>query len=121
MRRRARRRLVTQDCAPYRLNRGGDRQADAALLRIVLVRMATEPATTYVQRRMKDGLTKLEIMRCLKRHVPAKFSTTAAHHDRLTGSSITSGGFGCHCVHPSWVDVAGLEPSAGTVARYRSG
>ena len=54
----------------YRLNRGGDRQANAALWRIVLVRMATDPATkTYVQRRTKDGLSKPEIMRCLKRYV----------------------------------------------------
>jgi transposase len=54
----------------YRLNRGGDRRANCALWRIVITRMATDPATRdYVQRRTKDGLSKKEIIRCLKRYV----------------------------------------------------
>jgi transposase len=54
----------------HRLNRGGDRQANAALHRIVLVRMAHHPATrAYVTRRRAEGRTSLEIMRCLKRYV----------------------------------------------------
>ena len=51
-----------------RLNRGGDRQANAALYRTVCVRMRHhEPTRAYVQRRTTDGLTKREIIRCLKR------------------------------------------------------
>lgn len=54
----------------HRLNRGGDRMANAALWRIVMVRMSTDPKTQrYVERRCKDGLTKPEAMRCLKRYV----------------------------------------------------
>jgi len=54
----------------HRLNRGGDRQANAALWRIVLVRMGThQPTRDYVQRRTAEGLSKREIMRCLKRYV----------------------------------------------------
>ena len=54
----------------HRLNRGGDRQANAALHRIVLVRMRHHPDTrTYVARRRAEGRTNLEIMRCLKRYV----------------------------------------------------
>lgn len=54
----------------HRLNRGGDRQANAALYRIVLVRMRWHQATRdYVERRTKEGKTKLEIIRCLKRYV----------------------------------------------------
>jgi transposase len=54
----------------HRLNRGGDRQANAALHRIVLVRMVHHPATrTYVARRRAEGRTNMEIMRCLKRYV----------------------------------------------------
>ena len=53
-----------------RLNRGGNRQANAALHRIVLVRMASDPETrNYVRRRHAEGLSKREIMRCLKRYV----------------------------------------------------
>lgn len=54
----------------YRLNRGGHRQANAALHRIVVVRMKYhEPTRDYVQRRITEGKTKPEIMRCLKRYV----------------------------------------------------
>jgi len=54
----------------FRLNRGGDRQANAALYRIVLTRMASDPRTRrYVARRRAEGLNTAEIMRCLKRYV----------------------------------------------------
>jgi len=54
----------------YRLNRGGDRQANAALYRIVLTRMSSHQETRrYVTRRRAQGLNTAEIMRCLKRYV----------------------------------------------------
>jgi len=54
----------------HRLNRGGDRQASSALWTIVLTRMVSHPPTkAYVQRRTTEGLSKTEIMRCLKRYV----------------------------------------------------
>lgn len=54
----------------HRLNRGGDRQGNSALWRIVIVRMNSDPQTkAYVQRRTKEGLSKTEIVRCLKRYV----------------------------------------------------
>jgi transposase len=54
----------------YRLNRGGDRQANSALWRIVIVRMSSHPATrAYADRRSEEGLSKKEILRCLKRYV----------------------------------------------------
>ena len=54
----------------HRLNRGGDRQANAALYRIVLTRMSSDPRTrAYVQRRRGEGLSNREIIRCLKRYV----------------------------------------------------
>jgi transposase len=53
----------------YRLNPGGDRQANHALWRIVITRMSSHPATrAYVARRTAEGLTKPEIIRCLKRY-----------------------------------------------------
>jgi transposase len=53
-----------------RLNRGGDRVANQALWRIVMVRMVSDPRTRhYVERRTKEGLSKKEIIRCLKRYV----------------------------------------------------
>ena len=52
----------------HRLNRGGHRQANAALYRAVIVRMRFhQPTRDYVARRTADGRTKREIIRCLKR------------------------------------------------------
>jgi transposase len=54
----------------HRLNRGGDRQANHALWRIVITRMSSHPPTrAYVDRRTAEGLSKKEIIRCLKRYV----------------------------------------------------
>jgi transposase len=54
----------------HRLNRGGDRQANHALWRIVITRMSSHPPTrAYATRRAKEGLSKPEIIRCLKRYV----------------------------------------------------
>jgi transposase len=54
----------------HRLNPGGDRQANHALYRIVITRMSAHPATrAYVARRTAEGLSKKEIIRCLKRYV----------------------------------------------------
>lgn len=44
----------------YRLNRGGDRQANAALWRIAMVRMSTDQSTRdYIARRQTEGKTKV--------------------------------------------------------------
>jgi hypothetical protein len=54
----------------HRLNRGGNRQANHGLWRIVITRMSAHPATrAYVKRRTAEGLSKKEIIRCLKRYV----------------------------------------------------
>jgi transposase len=54
----------------HRLFRGGHRQANAALYRIVTVRMRWhQPTMDYVARRTIEGLSKKDIIRCLKRFV----------------------------------------------------
>jgi len=54
----------------HRLNRGGNRQANAALYRVVIVRMRWHaPTIAYVARRTAEGLSKKDIIRCLKRFV----------------------------------------------------
>ena len=63
----------------HRLNPGGDRQASHALWRIVITRMSSHPPTrAYAGRRSKEGLSKKEIIRCLKRYVARE----ACHHLR---------------------------------------
>jgi transposase len=54
----------------HRLSRGGDRQANAALYRIALVRMSHDSRTReYVARQTDTGRTKKEIIRLLKRAI----------------------------------------------------
>jgi len=53
----------------HRLNRGGNREANHALWRIVITRMSAHPATrAYAGRRAREGLPEKEIIRCLKRY-----------------------------------------------------
>jgi transposase len=54
----------------HRLSRGGDRDANRALYLLVLGRMGWDPRTrAYVARRTAEGLSKPEIIRCLKRYL----------------------------------------------------
>lgn len=54
----------------HRLNRGGNRQANAAIHRIVICRMRHDPRTrAYITRRTSEGLSKKDAIRCLKRLV----------------------------------------------------
>ena len=53
-----------------RLNRGGNRQANAALYIIAITRMRDHEATkNYVIKRTAQGKSKREITRCLKRYI----------------------------------------------------
>jgi transposase len=54
----------------YRLNPGGDRQANSALWTIVITRMNSDPRTrAYVARRLEDRRSKTDVIRILKRYV----------------------------------------------------
>ena len=68
----------------HRLHRGGDRQANSALWRIVLVRMSTDPNTrAYVERRTKEGKQKKFIIRCLKRYVARELFQLLPRQEQL--------------------------------------
>ena len=54
----------------HRLNRGGNRQANHALWRIVFTRLGSDARTrSYVARRLDDGLSRPEVIRSLTRDV----------------------------------------------------
>jgi hypothetical protein len=54
----------------HRLHRGGDRQLNRAIHIIALSRANTDPETrAYLARKHAEGKTKLEAIRCLKRHL----------------------------------------------------
>lgn len=73
----------------HRLNRGGDRQANAALYRIVIVRMRYHaPTRAYVERRTAQGLSKAEIIRCLKRYVARE--VYGILHDTVASAAVAA-------------------------------
>jgi transposase len=56
----------------HRLSRAGDRQANAALYRIIITRLAThEPTRAYLHGKLHPGtkMTKKHLIRCLKRYL----------------------------------------------------
>jgi transposase len=54
----------------HRLDRGGDRHANQALWRIVMTRLSFDLRTReYMERRTKEGRSKREVIRILKRYV----------------------------------------------------
>ncbi|MET7453801.1 transposase, partial [Streptomyces sp. NPDC005574] len=73
----------------HRLNRGGDRQANRALHTIVLVRMRHDQRTRdYVAKRTAEGMTKKDIVRCLKRFV-AREVYRHLPHPQVTTEQLT--------------------------------
>lgn len=71
-----------------RLNRGGNRKANSALHTIVVRRARFDPATqSYIERRLGQGLSRSEAIRCLKRYV-AREVYHALTHPRDTGERI---------------------------------
>ena len=68
----------------HRLNRDGDRQANAALHRIVPVRLSHDPRTQeYMRRRTAEGMTKRDVIRYLKRHVAREVYFTIRNTARI--------------------------------------
>jgi transposase len=53
-----------------RLHRGGDRRANSTLHLIAVARLRLDPRTRdYMERRRADGLSKRDVLRCLKRFI----------------------------------------------------
>lgn len=71
----------------HRLNQGGDRQANAALHRIAIVRLCHEERTQkYVARRQREGKTKREAIRCVKRYIARDVYKTLRDNPHLNGA-----------------------------------
>jgi len=75
----------------HRLNRRGNRQLNAAFHRMAVTQIRChDPARRYVERKMSEGKTKREAIRCLKRQlVRVVFNTLKS--DQLTSTDTLSG------------------------------
>jgi len=77
----------------HRLNRGGDRQANRALHLLAVRRMGWDPATRrYVARRTAEGLSKPEILRCLKRYIARQLYPLLAGDPASDPATLDRGG-----------------------------
>src|SRR5271156_3970922 len=75
----------------HRLNRGGNRQANAALYRVVITRMrGHQPTLDYVRRRTAEGKSRSAIIRCLKRYVAREIFGYLCSKPAPRGAHITS-------------------------------
>lgn len=64
----------------HRLSRSGDRAANSALYIVTIVRMRHhQPTRDYLERRTAEGLTKREIIRCLKRYIAREIYNNLPH------------------------------------------
>ena len=73
----------------HRLFRGGHRQANATLYRIVIVRMRWhQPTIDDVARRTAQGLSKKDITRCLKRFVAREIYNALIEDHRLRAAHL---------------------------------
>jgi transposase len=64
----------------HRLSRSGDRAANSALYIVTIVRMRRhQPTRDYVERRTAQGLSKREIIRCLKRYIAREIYANLPH------------------------------------------
>ena len=76
----------------HRLNRGGDRAANSALHIIAIGRLRLDPKTQeYVARRVAQGHSKLEAIRCVKRYIAREvFNIIARRHKQINQAQIAA-------------------------------
>jgi transposase len=75
-----------------RLNRGGDRQLNAALHRIAVAQGQWHPpAKDYLAKKQAEGKSRIEALRCLKRHLARTvWQLMREHPDQINSLSTTN-------------------------------
>lgn len=72
----------------HRLNRGGDRAANSALHIIAIGRLRTDTKTQeYIGKRVAEGHSKMEALRCLKRYISREVYTLLRNQNRQFNST----------------------------------
>ena len=72
----------------HRQSRAGDRRANSALYTMAITRMAHDERTrSYVARRMSEGKTKKDAIRCLKRYIAREAYRALAQDMEALGMS----------------------------------
>ena len=72
----------------HRLNRGGDRAANSAIHIIAIGRLRTDERTqAYVAKKLSEGHTKMEAIRCLKRYIAREIYYVIRNQQKLVNCS----------------------------------
>src|SRR5215211_5352632 len=80
-----------QNQTRHRLNRGGDRQLNRALYLVAITKRRCDPATkAYIARRVAEGKTEREAIRCIKRFL-ARRMWRLLEHSNTDGSILCAG------------------------------
>ena len=70
----------------HRLHRGGNRQLNRALHIIAITRGRIDPTTrAYLARKEAEGKSRIEAIRCLKRHIARQYYRLLSERSRSTG------------------------------------
>jgi transposase len=81
-----------QNQTRHRLNRGGDRQLNRALYLVALTKQRCDPATrAYIARRVAEGKTEREAIRCIKRFL-ARRVWRLLEHSNIKDCEMNGGG-----------------------------
>jgi transposase len=92
----------------HRLHRGGDRQLNRAIHVIALCRARWDAETrAYLDRKLAERKTKLEALRCLKRHIARQIWRLLYNAEPLSGGQVTRGS------RTTLVAAPGLMPCTG--------
>jgi transposase len=93
-----------QNQTRHRLNRGGDRQLNRALYLVAITKQRCDPATrAYIARRVAEGKTEREAIRCIKRFLARRVWRLLEHPD----NNDSSGRVGDRTVNARWAGVKG--------------
>jgi transposase len=77
-----------QNQTRHRLNRGGDRQLNRALYLVAVTKQRCDPTTrAYIARRVAEGKTEREAIRCIKRFL-ARRVWRLLEHSNIKGSDL---------------------------------
>jgi transposase len=72
----------------FRLNRGGNRQLNAAMHRIAVTQLRCGPGKAYVERKMAAGSTKTEAIRALRRRISDEVYRRLTTDHAASGASV---------------------------------
>lgn len=89
----------------HRLSRGGDRAANSALYLIAITRLRRhEPTRAYVERRTAEGLSKREILRCLKRYIAREVFAALLRPEHQADIQLAARHRSIHRYHRTYAD-----------------